>query len=165
MFLFGILLCWQKPVRFTISYITYYYLKWFVVDNNNYYYRRFELFSSIIELVKEKKSCSFVLPNSDPRIHKDIRAKLSVWSGLKWGKFLFHKRHWTDIISSDIWKHFTIFKNYFTCCANTCNKVANAIKQCSIHFLSVELWIRRYNEGKKFSVTPSLALTHPSEST
>ena len=34
----------------------------------------------------------------------------------------------------------------------TCNKVAKAVKQCSIHFLSVELWIRRYNEETKFSV-------------
>ena len=33
---------------------------------------------SIIELVEEKKSCSFGLPNSDPHIHTDIRAKLSV---------------------------------------------------------------------------------------
>ena len=27
----------------------------------------------------------------------------------------------------------------------TCNKVAKAVKQCSIHYLSVELWIRRLN--------------------
>ena len=35
----------------------------------------------------------------------------------------------------------------------TCNKVAKAVKQCSIHFLSVELWIRRYNEETKFSLS------------
>ena len=34
----------------------------------------------------------------------------------------------------------------------TCNKVAKAVKQCSIHFLSVELRIRRYNEQTKFSI-------------
>ena len=50
--------------------------------------------------------------------------------------------------------------NYST----TCNKVAKAVKQCSIHFLSVELWIRRYNEETKFSVTPSFVLTHSSDS-
>ena len=37
--------------------------------------------------------------------------------------------------------------------------MAKAVKQCSIHFLSVELWIRRYNEETKFSVTPSFVLT------
>ena len=46
----------------------------------------------------------------------------------------------------------------------TCNKVAKAVKQCSIHYLSVELWIRRYNEETKFSVTPSFVLTHSSDS-
>ena len=47
---------------------------------------------------------------------------------------------------------------------NTCNKVAKAVKQCSIHFLGVELSIRRYNEETKFSVTPSFVLTHSSDS-
>ena len=42
--------------------------------------------------------------------------------------------------------------------------VTEAVKQCSIHFLSVELWIRRYNEETKFSVTPSFVLTHSSDS-
>ena len=41
------------------------------------------------------------------------------------------------------------------CCKSelTCNKAAKAVKQCSIHYLSVELWIRRYNEETKFSLT------------
>ena len=31
-----------------------------------------------IQLVKEKKSCTVAVPNSDPCIHKEVRAKLSV---------------------------------------------------------------------------------------
>ena len=43
-----------------------------------------------IQLVNEKKSRTFVLPNSDPCIHKKVRTKLPAWTGLRWGKFLFH---------------------------------------------------------------------------
>ena len=32
---------------------------------------------------KMKKSCTFVLPNSDPCVHKEVRVKLSVGRGLK----------------------------------------------------------------------------------
>ena len=38
---------------------------------------------------KRKKPFTFVLPNFDPCIYEIVRAKLSVLSGLKWGKFLF----------------------------------------------------------------------------
>jgi len=55
MFSFGILLYWQKPVRFTISYITFCHLKWSGIGDNNNYYRQFQLFISINELVKEEK--------------------------------------------------------------------------------------------------------------
>ena len=36
-------------------------------------------------------------PNSDPCIH-NVSGELSLWSGLKWGKFLFHVMHWADIM-------------------------------------------------------------------
>jgi len=36
--------------------------------------------------------------NSDPCIHKEVREELSVWSWLKWGKFLSHAMHWADIL-------------------------------------------------------------------
>ena len=59
---------------------------------------------------KKNKSCKFVLPNSYPCIHKEVGAKLSEWSGLKWGKYLFHILHWADIISNDSQKCSTILK-------------------------------------------------------
>ena len=46
----------------------------------------------------------------------------------------------------------------------TCNRVANAVKTVLNTLLSVELWIRRYNEETKFSVTPSFVLAHLSDS-
>ena len=45
-----------------------------------------------------------------------------------------------------------------------CNRVANAVKTVLNTLLSVELWIRRYNEETKFSVTPSFVLAHSSDS-
>lgn len=41
------------------------------------------------------------IPNSDPCIRKEVRAKLFVLSRLKEGKFLFHVKHWADIISNE----------------------------------------------------------------
>ena len=42
-----------------------------------------------------------------------VWAKLSVWSGLKWGKLLFHIMHWEDIISNDVPKCSTGLKTLF----------------------------------------------------
>lgn len=69
---------------------------------------------------KRKKNFKFFLPNSDHCILKGVRAKLSVWSGLKRGKSLFHAciMLWADIISNDALKCSTSLKNPLTCCAD-----------------------------------------------
>lgn len=63
-----------------------------------------------IQLVKAKKSYTFVLPIFYPCIYK-VRAKLSVWTGLKWGKFLLHIMYWTYVISHDACKYSARLKN------------------------------------------------------
>ena len=49
--------------------------------------RDFEVFYKAgiekIQPVKYKKPCTFVLLNSDPCVHKEVRVKLSLGSGLK----------------------------------------------------------------------------------
>lgn len=50
-------------------------------------------------------------------IHKEVRAKLSVRSGLKWDIFLFHIMHWVDALSNEVHKYSTSLKNSLTCCA------------------------------------------------
>jgi len=63
--------------------------------------------------------CEFFLPNSDHCFHKDVRAKLFVWSGLKWGKSLFNalSRHNNHKIN-DILKCSTSLENSRNYCAD-----------------------------------------------
>ena len=42
-------------------------------------------------------------------------ARLSIWSWLKWDKFLFHKMHWVDIISNDAYNGSTRLKKKNSC--------------------------------------------------
>ena len=64
------------------------------------------------------QSCTIILPNSVPCIHKEVRAKLFVWSRLKGGTFLFYLMHWADIITIDSHENSYSFKDSFTYCAN-----------------------------------------------
>ena len=61
-----------------------------------------------------RKKITCVLPNH-LCIHKELRAKLPVVIGLKWGIFLFHVVHWADTISSDAHKSSSSLKNSFAC--------------------------------------------------
>jgi len=59
---------------------------------------------------ERKKSHTFDVPNSDPCIHKEVKENLSVQSGLKWSKFLFHLMHWADKISNGAYKCLTVWE-------------------------------------------------------
>ena len=74
-------------------------------------------------LVKGQKSnhlhnILFYRTGTDLCIYKELRAELSVWSGVNQCKGLFHMMHWADIIRNNACKCSTSFKSSFFCCAD-----------------------------------------------
>ena len=88
--------------KLTVSNVTYDRLKWPEIVENSPGKRK-------------KDWCTFVLPNTDPCIHKEVKAKISVGSGLKWGKFPYDIIHWTDIVNNDARKCSATLKHSFSC--------------------------------------------------
>ena len=92
-----------------------------------------------IQLVKGQKSNHlhniFYQTGTDLCIYKEVRAELSVWSGVNRCKGLFHMMHWADIIRNNACKCSTSFKSSFSCCAD--EKGEHYINNDTLHITSV----------------------------
>ena len=98
-------------------------------------------------------SFAIVLPNPDHCICKAVRTKLSVWSGLKWGKCLFYIMHSVYIMRNDACKRLTSLQNSFTCCADRKG-------EHSVHMKHLNLWLKNlmFNDCHEWFGSPTVVI-------